>query len=245
MSFHEPDSDVSRLNRAALDGPVEVDTHTYNVLRQANFFATESRGVFDITVARELVDWGFLPRPDTPRDPDPHADWRDIEMIAPNQVRFHRPLWIDLGGIAKGYAVDRAMFAMKLPEDVQCSINAGGDLRISGPATEYVLLRAKSDGDVVPVAELENASLASSSGRDGRRMTANGDVGPHLNGANRRGAGSNSFVSVVADYCMIADGLTKIVLALGLEAEAMLSHYGALAYLQQASDPWQTIGLRM
>ncbi len=245
MSFHEPDSDVSRLNRSAFDGPVEVDTHTYNVLRQSNRFAVESRGVFDITVAPDLVNWGFLPRPTTPREPDPDASWRDIEMIEPNAVRFHRPLWIDLGGIAKGYAVDRAMLAMGLSDEIQCSVNAGGDLSICGPAAERVLLRAGGGGDTVPVVELENASLASSSGRDDLRMTADGPKGPHLNGASRRGAGSHSFVSVVADQCMIADGLTKIVLALGLESEAMLSHYGAVAYLQQATDPWQTIGLRL
>ncbi len=95
-------------------------------------------------------------------------------MIASNTVSLRKPLWIDLGGIAKGYAVDQAIAAMDLAADVQCSVNAGGDLRIQGPAPERVLLRAPADDGQVPVVELDNASLASSSGREQRLRTVDG-----------------------------------------------------------------------
>lgn len=239
MSFHEPDSDVSRLNRAGAGNPVAVDPQTFAVLTQAQLFAEASKGIFDITVARDLVGWGLLPRPDGP-DPDPAASWRNIELTAPDHILLHRPLWLDLGGISKGYAVDQAVAAMNLPPEVQCSVNAGGDLRIQGPAPERILLRAPADDGHVPVVELENASLASSSGRDNPRSVGNAEVGPHVNGQTHRCTGTRNFVSVVAADCMVADALTKLVLAMDADADAILKAHDATAYLHDGQ--WRTLG---
>ena len=241
MSFHEPLSDVSRINRAG-GGTVRIDPHTYAVLAAAQRMAEASNGIFDITVAPDLVAWGFLPRPDAP-EPEPAASWRDIELLPPNQIRLTKPLWIDLGGIAKGYAVDRAFAAMNLPPHVQCSVNAGGDLRVQGEP-ERVLLRAPPEGGQVPVVELENAALASSSGRDDLHDVATGKVGPHVEGGSHRSVGTASFVSVVAQDCMTADALTKVVLALGSDADGVLKAFDATAYFHdgQRDTGWQTLG---
>jgi len=240
MSFHEPDSDVSRVNRAMPGEAISVDPRTFAVLKQAGNLAVESNGAFDITVAPRLVEWGFLPAPEGARAPDPEASWRDIELSAPATVRLRRPLWIDLGGIAKGYAVDRAMEAMALPAGIQCSVNAGGDLKVGGPEAERVLLRAHAGDDQVPILEIENAALASSTGRE----TPQGQNGPHLDGTNRHGVGADAFVSVVAESCTIADALTKIVLALGTGADAILKRHGATAYYQEGRSAWQTLGVQ-
>jgi FAD:protein FMN transferase len=241
MSFHEPNSDVSRLNRAGDGSAVRVDFHTFRVLTAAQRMAAASSGIFDITVAQDLVAWGFLPRPDGP-GPDPAASWRDIELLPPDGVRLRKPLWIDLGGIAKGYAVDRAIEAMSLPSDIQCSVNAGGDLRVQGPESEHILLRAPAEDGQVPVVELENASLASSSGRDDLRTVGGAQVGPHVDGGTHRSVGTHSFVSIVAGDCVTADALTKIVLALGADADAILKGYDATAYLHDGQ--WQTLGVQ-
>jgi thiamine biosynthesis lipoprotein len=238
MSFHEPSSDVSRLNRLAASETVTVDPATFVVLTAAIEFAAESNGVFDVTIAADLVEWGFLPRPEGAPEPDTQGSWRDIELVAPGKVRFHRPLWIDFGGIAKGYAVDRAVAAMDLPPEAQISVNAGGDLRVGGPAAERILLRAPSDGQHVPVLELENASLASSSGRDDLRD----GVGPHIDGSTHKSVGTNSFASVVARDCMTADALTKIVLAQGAKAAGLLVRHDATAYFHDGAG-WQTLGV--
>lgn len=243
MSFHEPDSDVSRLNRAGARNPVAVDPDTFAVLTRAQRMAEASDGIFDITVAPDLVAWGFLPRPDS-CEPEPAASWRDIELTASNTALLHRPLWIDLGGIAKGYAVDRAVAAMALPAAVQCSVNAGGDLRVQGPAPERILLRAPVDGANVPVLALDNASLASSSGRDDLHTVDGREVGPHVAGGTHRCVGTHSFVSVVAQDCVIADALTKVVLAMGADADAILKSYDSTAYFHdgQRDSGWQTFG---
>jgi thiamine biosynthesis lipoprotein len=233
MSFHEAGSDVSRINRAAAGEAVHVDPRTFTVLEQAAALAVESGGIFDITVATQLVARSILPALDA-RAPDPHASWRDIELAAPNLVTLTRPLWLDLGGIAKGYAVDQAFLAMNPGPDIQCVVNAGGDLRVAGPAAERVLLRAPVTGSAVPVVEIENASLASSEAGDAA-------IGPHLDGVARRGVEAGRFVSVVAQDCLIADALTKIVLAIGAGAEDLLKRHGATAYLYGGAD-WETFG---
>ena len=242
MSFHEAASDVSALNRDASCAPVTINPHTYEVIRLALALASASEGVFDITVAAQLVGWGFLPRPGGAPDPSPQASWRDIELLDGNRIRFHRPLWIDLGGIAKGYAVDRAVDKVKSMGALQCAVNAGGDLRVSGPSSERVLLRTDAPGDTVPVLEIENGSLASSSGRDQVRQYENKAVGPHLHGAKRTAVGTHSFVSVVAEECVVADALTKVVLARGAEAESVMRMYGATGYMHDAGGGWRVIG---
>ena len=240
MSFHEPASDVSRLNREASHEAVTVDPATFAVLETAQALAEESDGVFDITVAADLVAWGFLPRPEGAPETDPEASWRDIEL-GDKTVRFRRPLCIDLGGIAKGYAVDCALAGMALPAHAQVSVNAGGDLRIAGPVPERVRLRAPSDGKHFPIIEIENASLASSSGRDDLRLAGGDTVGPHVNGATHRSVGTHSFVSVVAECCMIADALTKIVLTRESDAAGLLARHNATAYFN-SGETWQTFG---
>ncbi len=240
MSFHEPTSDVSRLNRFAALEAVTVDPATFAVLETAQALARESDGVFDITVAADLVAWGFLPHPEDAPDTDPEASWRDIELNG-DTVRFRRTLWIDLGGIAKGYAVDCALAAMALPTHAQVSVNAGGDLRIAGANPERVQLRAPSDGQHVPVIEIENASLASSSGRDDQRLADGRTVGPHVNGNTHQAVGIHGFVSVVAEDCMIADALTKVVLARGSGAAELLARHNATAYFNDG-ETWQTFG---
>lgn len=241
MSFHDAASDVSRLNRDAAAGPVAVDARTALVIRRALEVSARSRGLFDITAARHLVAWGFLPPPASPSPPQPEASWRDI-AAEPGGIRFRRPLWIDLGGIAKGYAVDQALAAMDLAPDVQAVVNAGGDLRVQGPDAEAVRLRTALDPAALPVVEIADGALASSSGREHLRRFGDADVGPHVDGTSGASVGAARFVSVAAPDCLTADALTKIVLAAGPRAEPILCHFGAIAYVYEAGAGWTTFG---
>ncbi len=239
MSFHEPDSDISRLNREAFTAPVAVHPHTFAVLRHAQEFAVASDGLFDITIAPRLVAWGVLPRPHAP-EPDPAATWRDI-VLEDGRVRFARPLWMDVGGIAKGYAVDAALTEMNLAPDIQCCINAGGDLRVSGPAAETVRLRLPFAADPVPMVAIQGGSLASSSGREHMRQIDGKPAGPHVDGRTRQAAPLDVFVSVASPTCVAADALTKVVLACGDKSEPILRKWRATAYICDTRG-WRTLG---
>ena len=242
MSFHENTSDVARLNRDAWRGPTAIDPLTAQTLRLALEISAASDGIFDITIAPHLVASGLLPTPANAPVPDPQATWRDIEFTAPNCVRFKRAAWIDLGGIAKGFAVDHAIDQMALPGDAQCSVNAGGDLRVSGPASERVLLRVPGHApETVPTIDLADGSIASSS----RLMTSQQAAplrGPHVHGVTRECVGADEFAAVLAERCVVADALTKVVLASGSASAAILSRFGATAYLHSQRHGWQSFG---
>ena len=232
MSFHEADSDVSRLNREARCGAVSVDFRTFEVLSRAREMSAMSAGAFDITVAPTLVRRGALPEPSGAPAPDPDADWRDIELLAGGRVRFRKPLWFDLGGIAKGYAVDRAIGVLARFAPAQACVNAGGDLRVCG--RERIALDL---GDSNAFVDLENGALASSSGV----ITGRSDhgEGTHIDPAGDYTA--RRFVSVAAPSCIDADALTKIVMARGAASAEILARCGATAYAFDDAIGWQRI----
>ena len=239
MSFHEADSDLSRIHAAAPGQRVMVDAQTAEVLREALLLSEHTRGAFDVTVAAQLVTWGLLPAPRGDAALVAGANWKDIDIDDKDGVRLRRPLWIDLGGIAKGYAVDRGVDALRVHGIKHACINAGGDLRTLGEGPHFVAIATDERlPSHYPVLELGEASMASSSGR---AFSAVGK-GPHVHGRRRYSMGLTQSVTVVAGKCMHADALTKVVMALGMQSGDLLRHFDAVAYLQNATGDWTQIG---
>ena len=230
MSFQESASDVSRMNREAARAAVAVHPHTMRVLTCAARMARLSGGVFDASIGGALVEWGLLASPAGTR---PHRDatFRDIELRG-NRVYFKRPLWVDLSGIAKGYAVDRAVAALRAAGIRSACVNAGGDLRILGAEPERVAIRtAAAACAALAVIDLRGGALATSCGADLSRVHAGVRVGAHLCGRTRQPCDPRATVSVHAARCIIADALTKIVLADASAAALLLRRFHAVAYL--------------
>ena len=244
MSFHAPASDLSRLNRAQAGKPVEVHPYTCEVLREAIGISASTGGCFDVTVGAELVKWELLPRPAEAGDAI-HGSWCDIELLPANRVVFHRPLCVDLGGIAKGFAVDRATECLRAHGASQTVVNAGGDIRVQGNEAEPIRLSAESSLDSMPVLELADGSVASSSGHLQRRWQSGHWCGPHVDGIRRSPAPTDRFVCVVAARCVIADALTKVVMAQGKESAAALRQFDASAYVHDPRHGWQYLEAEM
>lgn len=238
MSFHQEDSDVSRLNRRAVDKPVPVHPHTFEVLQWALKFSACSDGCFDISVGAELVNWQLLPRPSA-RICDRRASWRDIELRSDGHVVFHRPLWIDLGGIAKGYAVDRATGVLRSSGARRSVVNAGGDIRVNGKQAERIALDTGSPANALSVLELSDGSVASSTGLRQRRWHHGRLLGPHVHGVLRTPVPTERFACVVAERCVVADALTKVVIAEGVNGANLLRRFGASAHLHDPIRGWE------
>jgi FAD:protein FMN transferase len=236
MSFHEAASDVSRLNTHAHSEPVSIHPWTREVLRWSLDFSALSDGCFDISVAAELVEWRLLPALPA-ASCRAQGTWRDIELRSDGRVYFHRPLWIDLGGIAKGYAVDRATDCLRRLGAAFSAVNAGGDIRVSGTHTERIALGLEFDrqpaANGFPVIELTDGSIASSYG------TA------HVDGVRRTPAMSDCFVSVIAEQCVVADALTKIVMLKGTESKILLGHFRASAHIYGPGAGWRHLETAM
>ena len=234
MSVHRADSDVSRLNRHGHERTIRVNPWTFEVLEAAERLSVASDGLFDCTVAPVLAREGFLPR-GLERAAGMSASHLDVELQPGDCVRFRRPLAIDLGGIAKGFAVDQAVAALRADGVVSGAVNAGGDLRVFGPMPQPVHLRdPAAPGRLVPVGLLKDGAIATSAGYFARQRRRSGWVSPIVD--PRSGApiaDRRRSVSVIAGDALTADALTKPVMLLGADSEDILRRCGARALIQE------------
>jgi len=216
MSPALADSDLARIARESHRHAVQVDPQTYAVLDLALAIAAMS-AVFDVTV------------------PPGVGNMRGIVLENDGAVRTAAPTAIDLGGIAKGYAVDRAIDALCAVGARAGVVNAGGDLRVFGDALWHrVRLRDPArPSAAMPFCELREHAIATSADY----FTA-AIVDPRH---GRRGASRRS-VSVVAPTCAVADALTKVVTLAPAQAPAVLAHFSAQAIVIEASGAAASAG---
>jgi len=224
MSFHSPQSDLAAIARAGAGEQLTVHRDTWSTLRSALEFEAASDGRFNAAVAPELVRRGLLPMPADARLPRAASARAALHLESAERVRVIEPVWIDLGGIAKGAAVDAAIAALDQAGAPSALVNAGGDLRAAGPETHTVWVRHSAHpGGLLAIASLANGAFATSGSLGGNGWR-------HI--VERAGAtpwpGCCS-VSVAAESCLVADALTKVALLAGPAVAALLRRYDAHA----------------
>lgn len=200
MSRFEPGSDVCRFATLPAGGSLQIAPETSEVLQAASQLQQASEGLFDITQGRAPEGWRC------------EGQWL---------AKLDAAAAFDLGGIAKGYAVDRAVQAL---QELGCKagwVNAGGDLRAFGEVQVPVLLRDEAASELRPFAQLADGAFATSRFGDGSRSQA----------WRTGGRGIQAHASVAALRCLWADALTKVVAASGNPRHPLLADYGAHAWL--------------
>ncbi len=233
MSFHDTGSDVSRINRAAPGSTVEVDPTTWEVLDSALAIGRATNGMFDIGCAPVLAGWGYLPPP-AEQQPERAAANDMLGLRQSSLVEKRGDGWIDLGGIAKGYAVDAAVAALRGAGIESGCVNAGGDLRVFGAEPFTVAVRDPAQPSAAArQLSLRNEALATSAGYFSRRRIGGRDCSALVDGRNGQPIATGISASVRAPVCMLADALTKAVLASGDAQLPALQHFGARAFLLQ------------
>ena len=231
MSFHDPESDVSRLNRDANRLPVKIDPQTWEVLARAKRISESSDGAFDITVAPRLVQWGYLPESAVPLPASKPNGYRAIKMLAGYYVRFCEPTLIDLGGIAKGYAVDVACIELERFGVYNYVVNAGGDLRVGGIATTIHVRHPQLPTATLLFGTIQGAAIATSASYFTQKSGYDGEVHPIVAPTTTAPAQYCGSISVLATECTTADALTKAVAVLGDKVTPTLQRFGAEAFL--------------
>ena len=232
MSYHDVNSDVSRINQEAYNTEVQVNAHTYRVLRAARLMADASKGVFDITIAPQLTRMGFLPAHAGYPVISSRANWRDIVLLPDNRVRCSVSLSIDLSGIAKGYAVDLAIKALENAGITCGRVNAGGDLRVFGGASQHIYVRdPAAHTHTIPLLALSHGAAATSAGYYSERLYHGHMVIPIIHPYSKIACASGLSVTVLAKDCMTADALTKVVYANPRGAAEVLKSYKAHAFI--------------
>jgi FAD:protein FMN transferase len=138
MSTYKPDSEVSRVNAQAARQPVHISNELFELLSHAVEFSRLTDGAFDITYASVGFMYDFR-RHEKPSDEQiqrvlPAVNYRHLILDSKTRtVRFAQPaVRIDLGGIAKGHAVDRAIELLQRRGVQRAMVTAGGDSRIIG-----------------------------------------------------------------------------------------------------------------
>lgn len=140
MSTYRSDSDVSLLADKAGVAPIAVSDDTYRVLSLAQRFGALSEGAFDITVAPLVRLWGFgttpapagLPLDETIREQLKLVDYHRLALEGRTAFLPVKGMAVDLGGIAKGYAVDRAFDFCRSAGVKDFLIDLSGNVRVSG-----------------------------------------------------------------------------------------------------------------
>jgi FAD:protein FMN transferase len=138
MSTWKEDTEISLVNREAAKHPVKISEELFQLLRTSAEYSELTHGAFDITYASVgyLYDFkkGVHPDQKSIAAALPGINWRHMVLDARNTtVYFQRPgMRIDLGGIAKGYSVDRGIEILQKRGITRAMVNAGGDTRIIG-----------------------------------------------------------------------------------------------------------------
>ncbi|MBW8781931.1 MAG: FAD:protein FMN transferase [Verrucomicrobia bacterium] len=245
MSFHDPASDLSRINRLAARRAVRVDAATWTVLRHARALTRVSEGRFDPSIAPILQRWGLLPGVPHPRQPETNGS--AICLLPGRRVRFLAPLTLDLGGIAKGYAVDRAVAVLRRAGVPAGLVNAGGDLRVFGNHAAPVHVRHPTKpGLFFPLGELRDGALATSALTYSGKIQQGTATGALVDPRNGTACGQNLSITVLARSAWLADALTKVVAVDPAAARPILARYGARAVIldTQGRADWLDTPLR-
>jgi thiamine biosynthesis lipoprotein len=213
MSFHDPASELSRLNAAAHEAAIAVHPWTFEVLAEAIRLGHASAGAFDVAVAPTLVRLGFLPGRIGRAATGDGGSYRDVRLCPDGRVRFERPLQLDLGGIAKGFAVDRAAARLARAGVARAAVDAGGDIRFVGTPPRRVWVRSpRAPWTACAPVEVAGPAVATSAGYFAGRRRRGRFVTPILDPRTRRPVrGANSSISVFAPTALLADALTKVV----------------------------------
>jgi thiamine biosynthesis lipoprotein len=201
LSRFAPNSDVSRFNALRCGESLTIQPCTQSVLIAARTLQLATAGAFDVSLCTSPQGWNCI--------------GNELHKLD-DSVR------LDLGGIAKGYAVDCTVQTLLEQGCVGGWVNAGGDLRSFGEADVPICLRDESTGGVRSFASLRDGAFATSHFARGSRSrlvrrAEMSDIAIHA--------------SVAAPLCMWADALTKIVACSGDTSHPLLARHDAVAWI--------------
>lgn len=238
LSIYRQDTDLSFLNRCAAKAPVRADAEVYNLLRWAARLSEVTAGTFDVTTGALVKTWGFFQGPRrVPSDLERRqalelSGWKRVRSDdVERTIRFAQPgQEFNLGGIGKGFAIDRALHCVRREFGIRCALMQGGQSSLKGigaPAGEPrgwpvaigdPLADPLDGGRPLATVRLRDRALGTSGSanrffvQDGRRY---GHILDPRTGWPARGVFS---ASAVAPTATEADALSTAFYVMGFEA---------------------------
>jgi FAD:protein FMN transferase len=227
MSHYKPESELSQINQYANERPVQVDKELFDLIKLSTHFSQITEGAFDITYASVgyLYDYPHHIRPSEAqiRAKLPAVNWRNLLLDEEHHsVRFEHPgMRIDLGGIGKGYAVDRGIEILKARGVARALVTAGGDSRIIGDRMGHPWLVAirHPDNPNKVVTRIPLSDSAVSTSGDYERFFDAGGVRYHhiIDPHTGHSASKVRSATILAPTATQTDGMSKTAFVLGAE----------------------------
>jgi FAD:protein FMN transferase len=227
MSHYKPESQLSKINEHAADAPVVVDKELFDLLKLSTHYSEITEGAFDITYASVGYLYNYpnhvRPTEEQIKAALPAVNWRNMKFDdAHHSVFFeHKGMRIDVGGIGKGYAVDRGIEILQKRGIQHAVVTAGGDSRIIGDhmgRAWLVAIRHPDDPNkVVTRIPLSDAAM-STSGDYERYFDENGVryhhiIDPHTG----HSASKVRSATIIGPTATQTDGMSKTAFVLGAE----------------------------
>lgn len=136
LSYFLPGSEISRLNEKAGKSPVTLSPAAFDLIKQAKNYGHLTKGAFDLTVAPLLRLWGFYrgqgrrPEPDKIQEILGLIGYQKVELAEPQRTVFlpQPGMAVDLGGIAKGWAVDELVKILRQNGIREALVDLGGNI---------------------------------------------------------------------------------------------------------------------
>ena len=227
------DSELAQVNRRAAEEAVTISEEFYRLLEESNRFNELSQGAFDITFASagHLYDYREKKAPDAEQleEATQHIAQGKLELLPDRRVRFAESgMRIDLGGIAKGHAIDRCITLLRKAGVEHAWVSLGGDSyvlgRRDGRPWQVGIRHPRNQGEValrVPVSDV----AVSTSGDYQRSFLRDGERIHHIiEPATGQSAGELASVSVIADRALEADALSTAIFVLGVDQGLALAN---------------------
>jgi len=245
MSTTDPTSEIYALNNSGTEW-VSVSSDVLYVLQKAKYYSDLSNGSFDITV-EPLVELWMEKVKTSGREPEPAelesamklVDWKNL-VIDENssRVRFLKEgMKITLGGIAKGYAADKATEILQQAGLKQGYVNMGGQIKGFGPkAWEIGIQHPRSSGELLGILNLENSSVATSGDYNRFYFLEGKRVHHIIDPRTGRSAENCISVTVITENGIDADALSTAVFVAGpVHGKELLDSLGLKGLIVTAS----------
>ncbi len=225
MSTYRDDSEITYINNNAAASTVEIGDELAYLVERSIHFSELSHGVFDITYASVGYAYDYRehkqPSDEAVASKLPAIDYRHIEL-EDGKIHFARPgVRIDLGGIAKGYAVDREVDITRQCGITRAMISAGGDSRIIGDRDGrpwMIGIRHPRDPSGIALRLPLSDSAISTSGDYERFFIADGKRVHHIIDPDTgRSAGASWSATVIGPDAMTTDALSTTIFILGAD----------------------------
>ncbi|HTK97673.1 MAG TPA: FAD:protein FMN transferase [Pseudomonadales bacterium] len=230
MSTYKPESEVSRVNAGAAKAPMPISQELFDLLTTALEFSRITEGAFDITYASVgfMYDFHAHKKPTEAEIESalPAVNYHHVVLDAKARtVFFTQPgVRIDLGGIGKGYAVDRGIAILQQRGISHALVTAGGDSRIIGDrfGKPWIVGIRHPDDKSRVIAKIPLVDTAMSTSGDYERYFDEDGVRYHhiIDPRTGKSASKVRSATILASTATRTDGLSKTAFVLGAE-EAM------------------------